>query len=65
MSFIDLVENEITSLRLTPDQKRVCKELNSLDWVMESSDNKPVYRIPNGTARFEVMASGKLQELEK
>lgn len=64
MSFIDLVEQEQVNLRMTADQKRVCKDLVSMDWtIVESSDNgNPVVQKPNASISFEITESGKLEE---
>lgn len=65
MSFIDLVEQEQVALRMTVDQKRVCKDLTSMDWaITESTESgNPVVQKPNTDISFEVTESGKLEEI--
>ena len=65
MSFINILENELTSLKMSAEQKRVFKDLESMDWIMkESSGNgNPVVQKPNTNVSFEITSEGKLEEV--
>lgn len=65
MSFVNILENELAALKMTSEQKRVFKDLESMDWIIkESSGNgNPIVQKPNTNVSFEITSEGKLEEV--
>lgn len=66
MSFITLVESEIRSLKMTKEQKRVVKDLASMDWeITEGESDNPIAKKPGTDVQFEITESGQMKEIVK